>query len=170
MGKLSRRSCLGLWLAAFGLAGAQAGTLPAPDGKVILRVTGNVANPNGVDGAEFDLSTLEQLGVVDLTTHTPWTQGEVRFTGVPLSRVLDAVGASGTTLDAVAINDYQISIPVDDPRRYPVLLATRLAGQPLRVRDKGPIWLIYPWTDHPEIDDEEHHARSIWQLKALVAH
>ena len=36
------------------------------------------------------------------------------------------------------------------------------------VRDRGPMWIIYPWSEHPEISDEIHHGRSIWQLESLV--
>jgi hypothetical protein len=153
-----------------GLAPVQAGTLPTPTGKVILRVTGNIANRNAPDAAEFDIAMLEQLGMVELVTDTPWTEGEVRFAGVSPATLLAAVGAQGSRVDAVALNDYRVEIPITDFERYPTVLAMRVDGRQLRVRDKGPLWLVYPWSDHPEIDNVEYHSRSIWQVKALVVH
>ena len=110
----------------------------------------------GADGSgriEFDLKDLEQLGLTKLTTWTPWTEGEVEFEGVWARRLMEAVGARGTEVEARALNDYVEVIPIDDFHRYDVLLAVRMNGQLMRTRDKGPIWIVYPWSGHPELDD-----------------
>lgn len=170
---ISRSRFLSGILAAIALAAAvtaEAGTLPRPAGKVVLRVTGNIANTNAPGTAEFDLPMLESLGVVEMVTRTPWTQGEVRFSGVPASKLMEAVGAAPQTVDAVALNDYRAAIPASDFAAYGPILATRVDGAPLRVRDKGPVWVIYPWTANPAIDNIEFHSRSIWQVKAIEVH
>jgi hypothetical protein len=165
---------LALMLLIGGIGGlgptVEAGTLPSPTGKVILRVTGNIANRNAPDAADFDAEMLERLGIVEVVTHTPWTEGEVRFSGVSPKALLDAVGASGDLIEAIALNDYRVKIPTADFERYPTVLAMRVDGQRLRIRDKGPLWLVYPWRDHPEIDTIEYHSRSIWQVKSLNVH
>ena len=160
-------------LAAFALslaATAEAGMLPRPAGKVILRVTGKIANTNAPEAAEFDLAMLESLGVVEMVTRTPWTEGEVRFSGVPAAKLMEAVGADAQTVDAVALNDYRAEIPASDFAAYGPILATRVDGSPLRVRDKGPVWVIYPWSTNPKIDNIEFHSRSIWQVKVIEVH
>jgi hypothetical protein len=48
-----------------------------------------------------------------------------------------------------------------------VLLAVRMNGQLMRTRDKGPIWIVYPWSGHPELDDFLTREKSVWQLNAL---
>lgn len=170
---ISRVKLLSGLIAALSLAvaaSAEAGMLPKPVGKVILRVTGNIANTNAPDSAEFDLAMLEELGVVEMVTRTPWTEGEVRFAGVPAAKLMEAVGAKAETVDAVALNDYRAEIPASDFAAYGPILATRIDGTPLRVRDKGPVWVVYPWSAKPEIDNIEFHSRSIWQVKAIVVH
>jgi hypothetical protein len=77
------------------------------------------------------------------------------------------LGARGSGLRASALNDYTIEIPIAELRQYPVLLALDRDGQPLSVRHRGPIWLVYPWSDFPELDDRVHRQRSIWQLVEL---
>lgn len=161
--------CL-MGIAMLAAAAAEAGVLPRPTGKVILKVTGKIANTNSPDGAEFDLAMLENLGVVEMVTRTPWTEGEVRFSGVPAERLMQAVGADAKTVDAVALNDYRAAIPAADFAAYGPILATRVDGTPLRVREKGPVWVIYPWSANPQIDNIEFHSRSIWQVKSLVVH
>ena len=85
-----------------------------------------------------------------------------------MSELLRAIGGRGETLRAVAINDYSVTIPTTDLQTYPVLLAIKRDGEYMRIRDKGPLWIIYPWSDYPELRTEVYHARSIWQLKLII--
>lgn len=149
-----------------GLAGA-AEQLPVPGGEPILTVTGRIQVMNGDGRAEFDRDMLEKLGTVTLATSTPWTEGQPVFEGVSASTLLDAVGAEGTMVTAIALNDYRVQLPISDFRRYPVLLATKMNGMTLRIRDKGPVWIIYPRDDFPELANDAINQRWIWQLKEL---
>lgn len=167
--RASRRGVLaGLMLLGLMAGSAMAGALPAPKGKVILRIEGNIAQRNAPDAAEFDAEMLESLGLVELVTRTPWTEGEVRFSGVSPKALLAAVGATGSAVDAVALNDYRVEIPMRDIDTLGPLLATRIDGRPMRVRDKGPLWFVYPWSQRPDLDTIEYQSRSIWQIKTLV--
>lgn len=168
MRAFSRLFAAGLMLLGLVALPAMAGTLSVPKGKVILRVTGNITTRNAPDAAEFDAQMLEQLGLVELVTRTPWTEGEVRFSGISPKALLGAVGASGQFVDAIALNDYRVEIPMQDVDQLGPLLATRVDGRPLRVRDKGPLWFVYPWSERPDLDTIEYHSRSIWQIKTLV--
>jgi hypothetical protein len=37
----------------------------------------------------------------------------------------------------------------------------------MSVRDKGPLWVIYPYDAVPEYKSERIYARSIWQLVSI---
>jgi hypothetical protein len=141
--------------------------LPAPSGPVLLSVTGRIAETNGEGRAEFDRQMLEALGTVRLTTWTPWTDTVAEFEGVPAGRVLDAVGADGTVVMALASNEYSVEIPVELLREYPVILAMSMNGERLRLRDKGPLWIVMPWSDYPELDSQESRYWSVWQLRSI---
>jgi hypothetical protein len=67
-----------------------------------------------------------------------------------------------------ALNDYQAVIPLEDLRRYPVLFAFRQDGRLLSVRERGPVWVVYPWSGHPELDTRVHRQRSIWQVTEIT--
>lgn len=151
------------------LAGAAwAGEAGAPRGRVVLTVTGLVGDAGrGGAPAEFTLDGLERLGTVELETETPFTPGPVRFTGVPLRTLLEAVGARGDSIRATALNDYAVDLPLDETNRRHALLATRIDGKPMPVRDKGPVWIVFPWRTNPEFGSPLHAARSIWQLRSI---
>jgi len=166
--RLSRRAVLGgIALAAGGIAPAGADGLPPPTGAVMLTVTGRIAHTTAPGRAQFDRAGLEALGLHELRTSTSWTDGVSRFEGPLLRDVLDRVGAGGTKLVARAINDYSVVIPIEDCRKYAVLLALKRDGRDLERRDKGPIWIVYPRDAHPELRSERINARWIWQLDRL---
>ena len=154
------------WLAV--LAGAAtAGALPAPQGKVLLEIKGEIERTNTNGAAVFDLAMLAGLGIEQLRTVTAWTEGEQLFEGLPLRRVLDAVGARGDRLKALALNDYESTIALDDPAAAHAFLAFKRNGSPMRVRDKGPLWIVFPWSEHPELVTDKIRTWSVWQLKSL---
>jgi hypothetical protein len=147
--------------------GHAAEPLAKPSGPVILTVTGAITATNAPGRAEFDQKMLEGLGIASLATSSDWTDGKPVFEGVPARKLLEAVGAHGKTASAIALNDYVVDIPIDDFTKYPVLLAMRRNGQALTPRDKGPIWIVYPRDDYPELRDPKINDRWIWQLKAI---
>jgi hypothetical protein len=39
----------------------------------------------------------------------------------------------------------------------------------MSLREKGPLWVIYPYDSDPAYRTEETYSRSIWQLNRLAA-
>ncbi|WP_037493124.1 molybdopterin-dependent oxidoreductase [Sneathiella glossodoripedis] len=156
---------LAVTLINFGTANA----LEAPREQVILSITGKISqfNTNNTK-VELDLPLLQQFNKKTIVTSTPWTDGNIRFEGVLIRDLLDTLQATGSQLKAFAINDYSVTIPIDDLRRYDVIIAFMRDGKLMSIRDKGPLWIIYPWNQNPELKTEVHHSRSIWQLNRLI--
>ena len=137
--------------------------LAAPTGKVILTIE---FKPGGRQ-VDFDLPMLEKLPQHSFTTRTPWYPTPRTFTGPLLRDVLAAAGASGEQLRLVALNDYKVSVPAADAQKFDVILARLLDGQPMPVRDKGPLFVIYPYDSNPELRSEMYFNRSAWQLRKI---
>jgi hypothetical protein len=164
---LRRRLLLLPVLAAAQPVLAQTGATPPPAGRVILQVTGRIAA--APESARFDLPALEGLGRTDLVTRTIWTGASPQhFAGIALETLLARVGAQGGGLRAVALNDYAITAPVTELVQHGAFLATRQEDQPLRIRDRGPVWMIFPWSQRPELDVPLVRERAIWQLRTIT--
>lgn len=84
-----------------------------------------------------------------------------------LRDLLTHLGASGTHVHATALNDYAITLPVEDARQFDVIVAYRIDGQLIPVRDRGPLLIIYPFDARRELQNRRYYERSIWQLKTL---
>ena len=145
---------------------ATAEQLPMPTGEVILTVSGAIGKTNTQAGAEFDLDLLKALEWEEVNTFTSFTDGMQTFEGPRLSSLLDFVSASGTTIGASAINDYFVDIPVTHAENHGVILAVLRNGKAMTVRDKGPIWVIYPQSKD-EVKLKKFDNEMIWQLISM---
>lgn len=155
-----------LAVAAFSWPGASAETLPSPRGKPILTIKGRISIVNTPEKtAIFDHEMLEKIGVTKVQTSTPWTDGRPVFEGVLMRDLLRQVGATGETVRAIALNDYKATLPVSDFEKYPVILAHKMDGKLLKVRDKGPLWIIYPQDQFEELRDKSFNRKWVWQVK-----
>lgn len=136
-------------------------------GKVILTLSGSVADKNTPHAAVFDLAMLEKLPQQTFTTMTPWDKQPIQFTGPLLRDVLAAAKATGTTIKAAALNDYQTSIPLEDAQKFDVILAHKMNGKNIPVKTKGPLFVVYPYDTKAELRSSTYYERSAWQLKSM---
>lgn len=146
---------------------ARAQELPPPSGRVILTVSGNIARTNSPGEARFDSKMIRALEARTIHTSTAWTDGVHGFTGVPLKVLLDEVGAMGKLIEVTAINDYAVTIPHEDWADDALILAYDTDGKPMSLRDKGPLWAIYPFDADDKYRSEVIYSRSIWQLDRI---
>jgi hypothetical protein len=150
------------------LAALPAAALQPATGKVVLTISGKVAEKNTPTAAVFDMAMLEKLPQRTFTTMTPWEKQPIKFTGPLLRDVLAAAKASGSTIKAVALNDYQSSIPLDDAQKFDVILAHKMNDADIPVKTKGPLFIVYPYDTKPELRSTVYYERSAWQLKSLA--
>jgi hypothetical protein len=153
-------------LLASALTATAALALEAPTGPVVLTVKGKISNTNAGDTAQFDMAMLEKLKGRKGEMETPWTEGKVTFEGPLLREVLAAAGATGTSLKVRALNDYAADVPADDAK-LDTILANKLDGKPMSVRDKGPLMLVYPFDLDADLYNEKYFSRSVWQIKEI---
>lgn len=165
---MQKRHLLVAAVLALSLGPSWAQSLSAPTGKVVLTIAGKIGESNSPQGAQFDMAMLEKLPQHSFTTLTPWVKQPVRFTGPLLRDVLAAVKAQGIVIKALALDDYQTLIPADDAVKFDMVMAHKMNGQPIPVKTKGPLYLLYPFDSKPELRSAVYYERSPWQLKSLT--
>ena len=142
-------------------------TAAAEMDEVILDVTGQLDPAHG-PSLSLDRGAIEALGLDVVTTHTPWNEGRTRFEGVRLSRLLDHVGATGSTLRLTALNDYTVEMGIGIVREFEPLLAIKADGAYLTARTNGPVFVLFDFDGNPATDTPKHHALSVWQLRTIA--
>ena len=132
--------------------------------SILLTVGGNI------DGGEraFSGADLEALPQIEFETTTIWTEGMQRFSGPSIASLLEAVGAGEGNLTLKAINDYIVEMPRDVVEAASPIIAKRIDGAPFSRRDKGPLWLVFPYDSDTRFRAESVYAFSVWQLVGIT--
>lgn len=125
------------------------------------------ANASGIATVHHDAQSLAALGSVQVSTRVPWNREVHVWEGVPIRRLLSALDVVGRSVRLKALNDYQAAIPWEDLDRYDPILAWHQDGQPIPVRAKGPLLVIYPFTAFPELRRAEYTDRSVWHVSEI---
>lgn len=117
----------------------------------------------------FSYTQADLLAMHDapLQTTTPWTDGVLHLEGALLKTVLADAGIDAERMLAKALNDYSVMISIPEAIEEGAFIAVQMDGEPMRVRDKGPFWIVFPWSDKPELLEREIRSWSIWQLQRL---
>ena len=160
-------TCFGIALALLSTVSASAEDLAPPSGTPILPMSGALDTTHVDNTLVFDADTLAAVGTVTIETSTIWTEGVNTFEGVPLKSLVDLAGAESGQLLASAINDYTIEIPVSDAVEGGPIVAFLFNGDRMSVRDKGTLWIIYPYDQSADYRSEVTYSRSIWQLDRI---
>jgi len=127
----------------------------------------------GADGgliAEKTLSPsqVDALAQTEFVTHTPWTEGPQTFRGPPLRTLAALADAPADEAEIMAWNEYSATLPAEDWQEHGAILASRLNGKTMRLRDKGPYWIMYPIDGNPgQVNTQRYHARMVWQVRSI---
>ncbi|EMP54519.1 hypothetical protein MSNKSG1_14457 [Marinobacter santoriniensis NKSG1] len=120
------------------------------------------------DTVVLDRNQLEAFPQTTITTTSPYYEGTAEFSGPSLKRVLESAGLSGQSrITFQALNDYQVDADLDEVMGLDAIVATRMNGKPMSVRNRGPFWVMLPLSDRPELDSEEYHRFMVWQLNRI---
>ena len=144
------------------------GPLGEPAERVILTVSGAIRIRNRGETAVLDRPMIEALGMTSFRTQTPWYDAPSTFEGVLMTRLLARLGAHGSSVTAIALNDYRTQIPVSDFERFGTILALKRDGAYMPVRDKGPLFIVYPYDSDAELRTRQYYSRSAWQVSQLI--
>lgn len=151
-----------LWLVAYPVRQAQAEGVQRS-----VVVTAITAAGDLVLDRSLDLAALDALPQAKILTHTPWTHGLQVFTGPSLATLAGLSGKRVKEVRITSLGDWSATIPASDWQKQDVILASRLNGDTMRVRDKGPYWIMYPIDARRDLDTQMYQARMVWQVKAL---
>ncbi|AUI85975.1 hypothetical protein BS333_06030 [Vibrio azureus] len=132
---------------------------PEPELNVIDK-SGNVYT--------YSIEELQSLPQKEVITVLPWFEGDNTFSGFLLTDLLKKNKITMPEMVTIlALNDYKVTISKSDIIKYEPIIALKMSGEYMNVKNKGPFWLIFSLSDFKEIDTLEYHAKMIWQIKEI---
>ncbi|HEY1383608.1 MAG TPA: hypothetical protein VGF43_08320 [Dongiaceae bacterium] len=126
----------------------------------VLILVGKV--PNGqVTLTRDEIAKLPQRELSEQPTSFPAAMG---FKGPSLTDVLKHAGATGGDITLTAADDYKVDIRADEMAKYDPILAIEKDGVRMTPDDFGPFFVMWPFKEKPEIDNEAFQAKAIWSV------
>lgn len=122
-----------------------ASTIPRPESKAILTVTGSISKSNSDRGLKLDMDTLDEMPTAEATVFEPFVKHDVTFSGVMLDDLLTIAGAdrNAESLFMTALDDYTVDLATSDLEGARAMLATRENGEPIKLRAGGPVRIVF---------------------------
>jgi hypothetical protein len=120
----------------------------------------------GAADRTLTLAEIQAIGTTQIQTSTAWTDGPQTFEGVSGADLVKTLGVTATEVVASALNDYSVVIPFGDFNSDKLLLAYARNGEAMSVRDKGPLWIVFPFDD-PAFSTDAYRTYAIWSLSKL---
>lgn len=114
---------------------------------------------------------VDKLTQTTVKTQLPWFDEEKTFTGIKVTDLLKFYGVDDvTSISFIALNDYTSTTRIEDIYHYKPIIAYEINREKIKVRDKGPYWLIFNLSKYPELDSIDFHAQMVWQIKKIIIH
>jgi hypothetical protein len=115
-----------------------------------------VSGQIGTPGATLAWTELQQLATEQVETvdiQDPHRTARTRFRGIVVRDLLERFAAepAAAEITFVAIDGFRSTIAAEDARRHRVLLALEADGAPIPQEKGGPLYLIFPFSEAPEL-------------------
>ncbi|MCC7005099.1 MAG: molybdopterin-dependent oxidoreductase [Ottowia sp.] len=161
---MKRLNLLLLWgVFVFGLAH---GSEPL----MTLKVSGRIGSYAGAEERTYLFSEAQLLAepIHTITTSTSWTP-IASFAGPRVTDLIKKVGVKGEIVDFHALDGYFYSIPLSELKKYHVILAYKMNGKRLKIRDYGPLFVVYPRDQYrKELNVPTTEGKFVWQVFRMV--
>jgi Uncharacterized protein conserved in bacteria len=117
----------------------------------------------------YSLRDLEALPQTERRSMLPDESQVYGWQGLRLSDLLTGFDLGAVQrLRVEALNDYSALIPLSDLGAFDPILAYRRDGQPIGIAERGPLFVIYPMLDHPELRTQVYFNRTVWQVSRIT--
>jgi hypothetical protein len=147
---------------AFGIAGISSATAAE------IVVTWSDGHGIALKCINLTTESLETLPQVSFDTRTFWNDGVHQYTG-PAFASIAALGP-GPVLSArvVGLDGYAHDLVTSDWAEHGAILAVRFDGQYMRIRDKGPFWVMFPADSNPAVlFTKEIQDKLVWHVEKI---
>ncbi|WP_448681913.1 oxidoreductase [Pseudomonas nicosulfuronedens] len=117
----------------------------------------------------YSLSELEGLPQTEQRAMLPNEARVYSWQGVRLSTLFAGFEqGADRRLRVEALNDYSALIPLSDLAAFEPILAYRRDGQSIGIAERGPLFVIYPMLEHPQLCTQVYFNRTVWQVSRIT--
>jgi len=112
---------------------------------------------------------LQALPQQSFRTKTFWTEGSHEFTGPSIGAIAALGPGPAVSARVDGFDDYSATLTAEEWEGHGAILAIWFDGQYMRIRDKGPYWIMFPADDNPgQFYSQEVQEKLVWHVGHIV--
>ncbi|MCK6264026.1 hypothetical protein KP803_12165 [Vibrio sp. ZSDE26] len=115
----------------------------------------------------------QEIPANSFTTKLPWYKEPKSYKGMrvtDLMSYLDKETSSISAVSFIALNDYAATSNINDILKYEPIIAYMIDEKKMKVRNKGPYWLVFNVDKYPEIGNDVFYTQMVWQIDEVIIH
>lgn len=148
--------------------------IPQPAGNLeqALIVNTDPSTSCGPKELIFSVKQLQDLPQKTFKTKHTWAASAQEFSGPLIADVLKLVCPNAQDIYLRSFDQYSIMVNFSKIEKYEPILALKIDGQPLTIREKGPLWVMIN-TDGFNLPTRSLDSMFVWQLyyiRILTSH
>lgn len=139
--------------------------IPQPAGNLDQVLIVNTAPTTSCGSKEliFSEKQLKELPQQTFRTKHTWAVEAQEFTGPLLADVLKLICPSAQDIYLRSLDQYSVMVNFQKVAKYQAILALKINGKSLSIREKGPLWLMIN-TDGYKVPTRSLDSLFVWQL------
>jgi hypothetical protein len=119
-----------------------------------LTIQGQTSNEKSVKLSWPEILNLATTNIINIDANNIQNPKEqFKFQGIAVKTLLEKFGVQPgvTEVTFVCYDAYQVTVKVEDILKYPILLAVTKNGQAITREQGGPVYLIFPYNQYPQL-------------------
>ncbi|MGF1697093.1 hypothetical protein L4D20_17830 [Vibrio kyushuensis] len=115
----------------------------------------------------------QEIPASSFTTKLPWYKEAKSYTGVRITDLANYIDKQTDSIESVsfiALNDYAANTNIKDILEYDPIIAYMMDEKKMKIRNKGPYWLVFNVDKYPEIDNDVFYTQMVWQIDEVIIH
>lgn len=140
-----------------------------PNSNVLAR--GGPSLTVTVDGGKSETVWLDEINenyLVEIETHTPWHDDQALYKGMLVASFLKLIHAEKSKkILMIAINGYIVESELEGVVNAGAMIAWTMNGAAISIHNKGPITIVFPWSNDASLRKDVFTSLSVWHLSEI---
>ena len=143
----------------------------AGENDILVKISGKITNFNSSDNKSlnFSFNDLADIGDHTIKSSNKYVKPPSEYTRPLVRDILSKAGVDSKATTAIisASDGYVVKIPLEDFKKWDVVMAHTVNGVRLTRKTSGPLWNAYPVDKHQELQNDQTYAKMVWNLTKI---
>ena len=115
-----------------------------------------------------NIDDIDEKYVKSISTNTPWHDDIAKYTGITIQNFLDQYkNGEFSEISISAMNGYAVDADIRTFVNAGAMLVWLMNDAPISVHNKGPIVVIFPWSQNGSLREDIFTSLAVWHVNSI---